>query len=96
MKPSAFCRGVEKILALRYTTPMSATNGSPVTGVIDESIVIVDFGKYAGKSVEEISELDPNFYERLAVEKENGIFAIRRHRDKTFRLYVNPLTMMDQ
>ncbi|HCM40475.1 MAG: hypothetical protein A2070_01205 [Bdellovibrionales bacterium GWC1_52_8] len=75
---------------------MSATNGSPVTGVIDESIVIVDFGKYAGKSVEEISELDPNFYERLAVEKENGIFAIRRHRDKTFRLYVNPLTMMDQ
>lgn len=72
-----------------------STNGSPVTGVIDENLVIIDFGKYEGKTVEEIAELDPTFYERLATEKENGIFAIRRHRDKTFRLYVNPLSTMD-
>jgi broad specificity phosphatase PhoE len=73
---------------------MSA-QGSPVTGVIDESLVIIDFGKYEGKSVEEIAEIDPTFYTRLASEKENGVFAIRRHRDKTFRLYVNPLSNMD-
>jgi len=73
---------------------MSA-NGSPVTGIIDENQVIIDFGKYEGKSVSEVAELDPVFYERLASEKENGVFAIRRHRDKTFRLYINPLSGMD-
>ena len=72
-----------------------STNGSPVTGVIEESLVIIDFGKYEGKSVQEIAELDPAFYERLASEKENGVFAIRRHKDKTFRLYINPLSGMD-
>jgi broad specificity phosphatase PhoE len=76
--------------------PMSShANGSPITGVIDEDLVIIDFGKYEGKSVLEIAELDPDFYQRLASEKENGIFAIRRHRDKTFRLYINPLSNMD-
>jgi broad specificity phosphatase PhoE len=73
---------------------MSA-NGSPVTGIIEESMVIIDFGKYEGKSVSEIAELDPGFYDKLATEKENGVFAIRRHRDKTFRLYVNPLSNID-
>lgn len=72
-----------------------STHGSKVTGIIDESQVIIDFGKYEGKSVQEIAEIDPEFYDRLAVEKENGVFAIRRHRDKTFRLYVNPLSNMD-
>jgi hypothetical protein len=73
---------------------MSA-NGSPVTGIIDENLVIIDFGKYEGKTVQEIAELDPMFYDRLATEKENGVFAIRRHRDKTFRLYINPLSNID-
>jgi hypothetical protein len=68
---------------------------SPVTGIIDEKLVIIDFGKYEGKSVQEVAEIDPSFYTRLAAEKENGIFAIRRQKDKTFRLYVNPLTSMD-
>jgi broad specificity phosphatase PhoE len=76
--------------------PMSSSaNGSPITGVIDEELVIIDFGKYEGKSVQQIAELDPDFYQRLAAEKENGVFAIRRHRDKTFRLYINPLSNMD-
>lgn len=74
---------------------MSAA-GSPITGIIDEEVVIIDFGKYEGKTVKAVSELDPEFYNKLVAEKENGIFAIRRHRDKTFRLYVNPLTQMDQ
>jgi broad specificity phosphatase PhoE len=74
----------------------SSTSGnSPVTGIIEESEVIIDFGKYEGKSVEEIAELDPNFYDRLATEKESGVFAIRRHKDKTFRLYINPLSNID-
>lgn len=73
---------------------MSSDN-SPVTGVIEEHLVIIDFGKYAGKSIQEISELDPDFYANLVSEKENGVYAIRRHRDKTFRLYMNPLSNMD-
>jgi broad specificity phosphatase PhoE len=72
-----------------------SSNGSPVTGIIDEGLVIIDFGKYEGKSVQEIADLDPPFYEKLATEKENGVFAIRRHRDKTFRLYINPLSNID-
>jgi hypothetical protein len=70
-------------------------NVSPVTGVISEDQVIIDFGKYEGKSVQQVGELDPPFYEKLAAEKENGNFAIRRQRDKSFRLYVNPLSNMD-
>jgi hypothetical protein len=73
---------------------MSA-NGSPVTGIIEENQVVIDFGKYEGKTVQQIAELDPAFYQRLAAEKESGVFAIRRHRDKTFRLYINPLSNID-
>jgi len=72
-----------------------SSNGSPITGVIDENLVIIDFGKHEGKSILEVAEIDPDFYQRLASEKENGVFAIRRHRDKTFRLYVNPLSNID-
>lgn len=74
---------------------MSQKDYSPVTGIIEESQVIIDFGKYEGKSVQELSSLDPTFYDKLAQEKENGVFAIRRHRDKTFRLYINPLSEVD-
>jgi broad specificity phosphatase PhoE len=73
---------------------MSAS-GSPVTGVIDEGLVVIDFGKHEGRTVEQIADLDPSFYERLASEKESGVFAIRRHKDKTFRLYINPLSNID-
>lgn len=73
----------------------SAQSNSPITGIIEEEQVIVDFGKYEGKSVKEVQDLDPEFYSRLAAEREKGIFAIRRHRDKTFRLYINPLIQID-
>jgi len=68
-------------------------NGSPITGVIDETRVILDFGKYEGRSVSDIQEVDPEFYQRLVEQKDN--FAIRRHRDKSFRLYINPLFKFD-
>jgi hypothetical protein len=68
-------------------------NGSPLTGIIEEREVIIDFGKYEGRTVSEIAEQDPEFYQRLIDQKDN--FAIRRHKDKTFRLYVNPLFNLD-
>ena len=46
---------------------------SPVTGVIDEKAVFVDFGKYEGKSIREVSDLDPGFYGKLVNERETGI-----------------------
>jgi len=76
-------------------TSSTPSSGSPITGIIDENQVFIDFGKYEGKSILQLSELDPAFYGKLASEKENGVFAIRRHRDKTFRLYMNPLHPMD-
>ncbi len=69
-------------------------NGSPITGVIEEEFVIIDFGRYLGKTVSEIAEADPEFYQRMVEQKDN--FAIRCHRDKTFRLYINPLFSLDQ
>ena len=69
---------------------------SPVTGILDESLVIIDFGPYEGRTVQEIARKDPEFYELLSRQKETGVCAIRRQRDKTFRLYRNPLTSMDQ
>ena len=64
---------------------------SPLTGVIEESDVIVDFGQFEGQSVSTLKTQDPDFYQQLVQEKENDNIAIRRNRDKTFRLYMNPL-----
>ena len=75
---------------------MSASSQSPITGIIDESMVVIDFGKHEGKTVKELAEIDPEFYSSLAGDKGEGVYAIRRHRDKTFRLYLNPLAQMDQ
>jgi hypothetical protein len=67
-----------------------STQPSPVTGILDESQVVLDFGKYEGRSIRDISELDPDFYRILVNERDTGRFAIRRHRDKSFRLFQNP------
>lgn len=67
--------------------------GSPLTGIIEEGRVIIDFGKYEGRTISEVAEIDPGFYQKLVDQKDN--FAIRRHRDKSFRLYVNPLFTFD-
>ncbi len=61
---------------------------SPLTGVIAEENVVIDFGDFEGKSVLEISETEPEFYQYLIAQKETGNFAIRRTRDKIYRLYV--------
>lgn len=75
---------------------MSQNSMSPITGIIDESQVIIDFGKHEGKTVKDLQTVDPELYASLAGEQGEGVFAIRRHRDKTFRLYLNPLAQMDQ
>ena len=68
---------------------------SPLTGVIEEKDVLIDFGQYEGKSVLDIKENDPNFYDQLIKEKANDHIPIRRNRDKSFRLYMNPLVIRD-
>ena len=67
-------------------------DNSPLTGVIEEDNVIVDFGQYLGKTVSDVKIVDPDFFDQLIREKESDNLAIRRHRDKTFRLYLNPLS----
>lgn len=68
-----------------------STVASPLTGVIAEKDVILEFGEFEGQSVEEIHQNRPDLYEQLIQEKEQDNIAIRRHRDKSFRLYMNPL-----
>jgi len=64
---------------------------SPLTGVIEENDVIIDFGQYEGQSVSNLKTVDPDLYQQLVQEKENDNIAIRRNKDKSFRLYMNPL-----
>ncbi|NUM88122.1 MAG: hypothetical protein HUU37_02865 [Bdellovibrionales bacterium] len=64
---------------------------SPLTGVIDENMVVVEFGQYEGHTVSQIKEIDPELYQQLVQEKEQDHVAIRRNRDKSYRLYMNPL-----
>jgi len=72
-----------------------AGNISPVTGIISEESVILEFGEHEGRTIEDIAGIDPDFYQRLVDENQKGSFSIRRHRDKTFRLYLNPMSKMD-
>ena len=69
----------------------SMSTMSPLTGVIEESDVIVDFGQFEGQTVTQVKNADPDLYQQLVQEKENDNIAIRRNKDKTFRLYMNPL-----
>lgn len=64
---------------------------SPLTGIIEEDKVIIDFGEYEGKSVLEIADCFPDYYEFLISQKESGNFSIRRGKLKEFRLYMNNL-----
>ncbi len=66
---------------------------SPVTGILAEENVFIDFGEHEGKSVLEISDTTPNFYEFLKEQKDDGNFAIRRTKEKTYRLYINENTI---
>ncbi len=71
----------------------SMSSLSPLTGVIQETDVIVDFGQFEGSSVEQLKTADPDMYQQLVREKDQDIVAIRRGKDKIFRLYMNPLSI---
>ncbi|MFP5459701.1 MAG: hypothetical protein ACLGG7_13270 [Bacteriovoracia bacterium] len=62
---------------------------SPLTGIIEEDKVVIDFGEFEGKSVLEIADTKPDYYEFLLTQKESGNFAIRRTKDKIYRLYIH-------
>lgn len=64
---------------------------SPLTGIIAEEQVFVDFGEHEGKSVLEIADTVPDFYDYLLESKEDGKCTIRRSKDKIFRLYVSQI-----
>ena len=66
-----------------------AQDTSPVTGIIQEEQVVIDFGEFEGKTVLEIADTVPDFYQFLAEQREMGNFLIRRKHDKTYRLYVH-------
>ncbi len=65
-----------------------AYESSPLTGIIEEDKVFVDFGEHEGKSVLEIADTCPDFYDFLIDKKNTGRCSIRRSRDKTYKLYV--------
>jgi hypothetical protein len=67
---------------------MATIDISPLTGIIAEELVYVDFGEHEGKSVLEIADTVPEFYDFLIESKEGGKCTIRRSKDKSFRLYV--------
>ena len=68
---------------------MATTDVSPLTGIIAEELVYVDFGEHEGKSVLEIADTLPDFYDFLIESKEDGRCIIRRSKDKCFRLHVS-------
>lgn len=70
---------------------MASAEISPITGIIAEEQVFVDFGEHEGKSVLEIADTLPDFYEFLMESKEDGKCTIRRSKDKIFRLYVSQI-----
>ena len=61
---------------------------SPLTGILKEETVVIDFGEHEGKSVLQINDENPEFYSFLLEQRDRGNFAIRRSKDKVFRLYV--------
>jgi hypothetical protein len=62
---------------------------SPLTGVLAEDTVVIDFGVHEGKSVLQVNDENPDFYSFLLEQKDQGNSMIKRTKDKIFRLYVN-------
>ena len=66
-----------------------AQETSPVTGIIAEETVFIDFGEHEGKSILEIQDTLPDYYQYLIDKRDEGICMIRRGKDKSFKLYVS-------
>ena len=48
---------------------------SPLTGIIAEDMVVIDFGEHEGKSVLEVADTLPDFYHHLIEQKEEVLQA---------------------
>ncbi len=68
---------------------MASADVSPLTGIIEEDKVFIDFGEHEGKSILEIADTLPEYYEYLVERKDVGRCIIRRSKDKSFKLYVS-------
>jgi hypothetical protein len=62
---------------------------SPLTGIINEEKVFLDFGEHEGKTVFEISDTHPDYYQLLIKNKNQSEFSIKRTEHKMFKLYLN-------
>jgi hypothetical protein len=69
---------------------MAQQNLSPITGILEEDQVFIDFGDHEGKSILEIADTLPDYYDFLIETKNGGNCTIKRSRDKIFRLNVTP------
>ena len=68
---------------------MAQQEVSPVTGIIEEDQVFIDFGEHEGKSILEVADTLPDYYAYLVESKDSGFCTIRRSKDKCFRLYIS-------
>ena len=68
---------------------MAQVSQSPLTGIIAEDQVVIDFGEHEGKSVLQVNDEEPKFYDYLIEQKDTGNFSIRRDKYKTYKLYIN-------
>lgn len=72
---------------------MAQIDISPLTGILEEDRVYIDFGEHEGKSILEVADTLPDFYDFLIDKKGSGMCAIRRCKDKCFRLYITHTVM---
>jgi hypothetical protein len=72
---------------------MMAQDISPLTGILEEDKVFIDFGEHEGKSVLEVSDTNPDFYQYLVDKKNSGRACIRRTKEKRYHLYVTKTIM---
>lgn len=68
---------------------------SRLTGIIAEESVFIDFGEHEGKSILEVSDTHPSYYDFLITQREKGNFAIKRNKHKMFRLYCNESILLN-
>ncbi len=68
---------------------MAAQELSPITGILAEDQVFIDFGEHEGKSILEVADTLPDYYDFLIETKNDGKCTIKRTREKIFRLYVS-------
>lgn len=74
---------------------MAYVETSPLTGIIAEETVFIDFGEHEGKSILEVSDTHPNYYDFLVTQREKGNFAIKRNKNKMFTLHCNESQLLN-